>query len=79
MNKKSSIIPKQYIKALRIAWIRKQLTLFLGAGVSAEYGMPNSEKLLFKLIFGVPSKKISDLDRIREAIHIKPFQNPPDS
>jgi len=39
------------LKGLRLAWQRKQLVLFLGAGVSLAYGIPTWKNLLLEMLF----------------------------
>lgn len=47
---KSQINPSDF-KGLREAWKRKQLVVFLGAGVSIPYGLPSWKNLVLELLF----------------------------
>src|SRR5947208_2763968 len=47
----SATVNASDIKGLRYAWRNRQLTLFLGAGVSIPYGLPSWKSLVLELLF----------------------------
>lgn len=58
----SSSIERSHVEALRAAWRRERLVLVLGAGVSAEYGVPGWEDLVTNMVVD-PWRKWKDSDR----------------
>lgn len=57
-----SRVDEESIAALRKAWSRKRLVLLLGAGVSAQYGLPDWERLVTQIAVD-PNREAKDLER----------------
>lgn len=45
-----TVVPASALHALRSAWAERKLVLFLGAGVSAQHGLPDWNRLLLALL-----------------------------
>jgi hypothetical protein len=52
----SGLVPREYLEPLQAAWRERRLVLFLGAGVSAPYGLANWTDLVLDLLLGESRK-----------------------
>lgn len=64
----NSAIPKEHLDALRDAWKKKRLVLFLGAGVSMEYGMLTWSDLVSNMLLEQRSERDEQWRRMQSAV-----------